>query len=174
MVKKSKTSLPFLFINIDSVCSVSLNKLREDFRSGIVTAAEVVQKIVETENDATNVITTEAIRREVLKDILKTTQSLGFIMNGKPILLPDGNVKLNMRRPGGENCTFLIDISGGLQYNFDGYQGKACRKDIESMKKTLDEVYGIHLSSERVIWENPDEIGKSTINDPDSIAGSHP
>ena len=85
--------------------------------------------------------------------------------------MDDGNVKINLRRPGGEECTFIINTKGGMKYSFDGYKGMACKKDIDSVKKQLNDVYGVHFSNERVIWQNPDEIGKNAVNNPDSMKG---
>ncbi len=151
----------------------SLGKLKEDFRAGIITAEQVTSKVIETQDAVTETLTTEALRRETLKAIVAITTKLGFIMNGKPKLLNDGNVRISLRRPGGEECTFLVSAEGGMKYTFDGYQGMACKKDIGALKKQLSDVYGVHFSNERVIWQNPDEIGKSSVNNSESIKGEH-
>ena len=43
-------------------------------------------------------------------------------------------------------------------YKFDRYQGSACKKDIATVLPRLQSVYGIQLSNDRVLWENPDDM----------------
>ena len=49
---------------------------------------------------------------------------------------------------------------------FDGYKGQQCRTDLEKVMRQLQSIYGIELSEDRVIWENPDRL--STIACPSS------
>ena len=44
-----------------------------------------------------------------------------------------------------------------------------CLKDIEKFNVDLKNIYSVKLSDERVIWTNPDEIGK----DADKLPTSH-
>jgi hypothetical protein len=46
------------------------------------------------------------------------------------------------------------------------YEGATCKKDIDSFLPKLEQVYGIKLSNERVIWENPDKISKDARQSP--------
>ena len=52
-----------------------------------------------------------------------------------------------------------------MRYSFENYAGTACRKDCAQVEAMLREAYGVVLSNERVIWENPDEVGKDTFRD---------
>ena len=51
------------------------------------------------------------------------------------------------------------------RYAFENYVGTACRKDSAQVEAMLREAYGVVLSNERVVWENPDEVGKDTFRD---------
>ena len=35
-----------------------------------------------------------------------------------------------------------------------------CLKDIQKFNVDLENIYSVKLSNERVLWSNPDEIGK--------------
>ena len=47
---------------------------------------------------------------------------------------------------------------GKFVYDFHGYEGQACQKDIEPFMSDLEEVYGIHVTKQQEIWSNPDKI----------------
>jgi len=53
-----------------------------------------------------------------------------------------------------------------MEYSFEKYEGATCKKDIDSFLPKLEQVYGIKLSNERVIWENPDKISKDARQSP--------
>ena len=58
----------------------------------------------------------------------------------------------------GERATFKIFLDGKFIYDFRGYEGQACQKDIEPFMTALEEVYGIHVTERQEIWSNPDKI----------------
>ena len=52
------------------------------------------------------------------------------------------------------NCSF----DGTLQCEFDGYRGSDCEADIGAVLPRIEDVYGVKLDEERVIWRNPDDV----------------
>ena len=104
--------------------------------------------------------TDEKLRRETLRAAVETLKRNGFVFPSGPKLLDDGFVRLNARRPGGEECTFLVSVDGAMRYEFAGYRGMSCKKDIDAVFGRLRDVYGVKFSDERVLRQNPDEIGR--------------
>ena len=118
---------------------------------------------------ATQEIVGEKIRQKSLKIILKAVQERGFIVDKK-------NIKINREtnevivvalKASGERAQFRIYLDGKFIYNFRGYEGQACQKDIEPFMKALEDVYGMEVSKRTEIWKNPDKISSmkyQTIN----------
>ena len=46
-------------------------------------------------------------------------------------------------------------------YKFDHYEGMQCKDDIDKVLPLLRDIYGVDLSEERVLWQNPERISKS-------------
>jgi len=110
----------------------------------------------------------ETYRRESITAIAGTLNNLGFIVS-KPRLINEGEkdiVLIKAQRPAGQECTFKVTKDGSMEYSFEKYEGATCKKDIDSFLPKLEQVYGIKLSNERVIWENPDKISKDARQSP--------
>ena len=118
------------------------------------TELESAEKVMVT------VATDEKLRRETLRATIETLKRNGFVFPSGPKLQADGFVRLNARRPGGEACTFLVSVDGAMRYEFAGYRGMSCKKDIDAVFGRLRDVYGVKFSDERVLRQNPDEIGR--------------
>ena len=82
-------------------------------------------------------------------------------------------MRLNARRPGGEECTFLVSVDGAMRYDFAGYRGMSCKKDIDAVFGRLRDVYGVKFSDERVLRRNPDEIGREAKPMDDNMKGNN-
>ena len=118
---------------------------------------------------ATQEIVGEKIRQKSLKIILKAVQERGFIVDKK-------NIKINREtnevivvalKASGEKAQFRIYLDGKFIYDFRGYEGQACQKDIGPFMKALEDVYGMEVSNRTEIWKNPDKISSmkyQTIN----------
>ena len=129
--------------------------------------AETVDKIIgagkpiaEIREAATTEIVGEKIRQKSMKLIVKAITERGFIVDKK-------NIKINREtnegtmvalKASGERATFKIFLDGKFIYDFRGYEGQACQKDIEPFMTALEEVYGIHVTERQEIWSNPDKI----------------
>ena len=58
----------------------------------------------------------------------------------------------------GEKAEFRVFLDGKFIYDFRGYEGQVCQKDIQPFLNDLEEVYGLHVTKTHEIWSNPDKI----------------
>ena len=118
------------------------------------------------ESDALNAAISEETRREAVKSIYLTLKAQGFDVSSPVIVETDGgkSVKLTASRPSGKRAICLVDESGKIRYRFDKYEGMSCVSDIEQFNATLQSVYSVKLSDERVLWENPMRINSDAVN----------
>lgn len=121
------------------------------------TAQEQIQTL---QNAATNEIIGEKVRKKSLKIIMQAIEARGFVVDKKNIrILRDTNeVVLVALKASGEKAEFRVFLDGRFIYDFHGYQGQACQKDIEPFIQDLEDVYGIHIKSQQEIWSNPDKV----------------
>lgn len=129
--------------------------------------AETVDKIVgagkpiaEIREAATTEIVGEKVRQKSMKLIMKAITERGFIVDKKNIKInrETNEVTMVALKASGERATFKIFLDGKFIYDFRGYEGQACQKDIEPFMTALEEVYGIHVTERQEIWSNPDKI----------------
>lgn len=147
------------------------NELRSEMKNaGVV--EEVIQEVMSTtavnaqaeiqniREKATNEIIGEAVRKETVKLISKAIKARGF-------LIPKGGIKLQRdknqvviqaKKPSGETAEFLVMLDGHFIYKFHGYEGQACKSDIEPFMSDLQKVYGINVLAQEETWSNPDKI----------------
>lgn len=143
-------------------------RLEQGGEASITEAASQLQKHCEAAEKA---VLDERIRKEVVRTVVKSLKDAGFVLEQNPLRHQeqgDDYVKIVAKKPSGKRALCKIKLSGEFIYKFDQYEGKACEKDIAKFRTDLEEVYGIHLSHERVLWENPDKISRSAkpLNDP--------
>jgi Sec-independent protein translocase protein TatA len=120
---------------------------------------EVSRRLVEVTRDLDAVVVDESCRREVVQAVYRALEDAGFVTE-KPRLVRDGSaneVVIRGKRPAGAQAEFKVELSGKLNYKFDHYHGAACKKDIDTVLPRLQSIYGIQLSTERTLWENPDD-----------------
>jgi hypothetical protein len=116
--------------------------------------------IAEIRENATTEIVGEKVRQKSLKIIMDAIQKRGFIVDKKNIKInrEKNEVILVALKASGEKAEFKVYLDGRFIYDFRGYEGQACQKDIEPFMKDLEEVYGIHVTKTQEIWRNPDKI----------------
>lgn len=109
---------------------------------------------------ASDEIVWEKIRQKSLKIIMQAIQARGFVVDKKNIKIKrDTNeVVLVALKASGEKAEFRVFLDGKFIYDFRGYEGQACQKDIEPFMHDLEEVYGVKVTSQQTIWSNPDKI----------------
>lgn len=123
-------------------------------------SAEIAARLVESTRELDDAVVSESCRREVVQAVYRALEDAGFVTERPKIVREDGvdEVVIHGRRPAGAQAVFRVELSGKLNYKFDRYQGSACKKDIATVLPRLQSVYGIQLSNDRVLWENPDDV----------------
>ena len=111
----------------------------------------------------------ETVRRDVVRSLLTTLGNMGFVVE-QPVLEGEnpahGVVKLTGRLPSGRMARFEVNLDGRMAFDFDGYEGRACAKDLETIDKTLQERFSVKLADRQITWKNPDKIAKGARNVP--------
>jgi len=130
--------------------------------SGVQTLAELVTQLSRAVAAADETAVNEQARREVVTAVNQALLDAGFVTEKPRRLRVDGGDEVLLRavRPSGAEAAFRIRLGGVMHYEFDKYEGTACRKDIDQVLPTLQSVYGITLSDRRVVWENPDDLDR--------------
>ena len=120
-----------------------------------------VDKLNQIHGKARAEIVDEKIRKQTLKIIIQALKRRGFVINTKDNLKIDRKsnvVKLLALKPDGRQAEFEISLNGKFMYHFEGYEGQACQKDIQPFMDDLENVYGLKVLKQEVIWSNPDKI----------------
>ena len=96
--------------------------------------------IVEIRENATTEIVGEKVRQKSLKIIMDAVQKRGFIVDKKNIKInrEKNEVILVALKASGEKAEFKVYLDGRFIYDFRGYEGQACQKDIEPFMKDLE------------------------------------
>ena len=142
----------------DTVAEMRAGGVDETTISKIVEGSSSIDEISEAASAA---ITDEKVRKETLKVIIKAIKARGFIVDTRNNLKIDREknvVRLVALKASGQKAEFEIQLSGKFMYRFDGYEGQACKKDIEPFMSDLASIYDINVLHEEVIWDNPDKI----------------
>lgn len=149
---------------LEKINTVNINNSIESIQDEL----DSVQK------EAEEVLINEEVRREAVKSIIKQLKSQGFNIDPNIQLLrnpqddKENFVRICASMPNGKRAVCNLTNKGKIHYVFDHYEGKTCLKDIQKFHIDLESIYSIKLSDERIIWENPDEIGKDADRLPTS------
>lgn len=137
--------------------------------------SEIQEALTKIENSADEEIISEDTRKEAVKSIIKIIRSQGFELSSSDVTIEEKNgesvVRIVGRKANGKHTEFLVSDKGKIRYCFDNYEGKACLKDMQTFKTDLEKIYSIKLKDEKVVWENPDLMGKDAFDLPNSNSG---
>lgn len=142
-----------------------LNELANNLDENIDNEINDIQKEID------QTIIDENIRREAVRAVVKQLKSQGFTVSSNIMLVKnekENYVKLHASMPSGKKAICNLTSDGKLIYKFDGYDGMTCLNDLTKFKVDLERIYSIKLSDEKVLWSNPDEIGKDADKLPTS------
>lgn len=122
----------------------------------------IKRKIEEAATQADSAIADENCRRMVVRSIMDTLEKSGFVVS-KPKRSSGevDEVVILARKPAGAEAAFRVSADGSMIYKFDHYEGMQCKDDIDKVLPLLRDIYGVDLSDERVLWQNPERISKS-------------
>lgn len=105
----------------------------------------------------------ESVRKAVVASLLTTLREQGFQVE-KPQLFagkePGGQVTLVGHLPSGRRARFDVYLDGRLGFDLDGYEGRACARELESVEQTLRTRFRIQLGPPQITWKNPDKISQ--------------
>lgn len=166
-----KAGLKLMNENYESRFEKESKKIREELEASKI-SADIIEKVMEVpagnvkdrlsaiREKATAEVVGEKIRQKSLRIIIKAIQERGFIIDKSNIKIKrDTNeVILIAQKASGEKAEFRVFMDGKFIYDFHGYEGQACQKDILPFLKDLEEVYGVHITKSQEIWSNPDKI----------------
>ena len=145
-------ALETLIAGLDALASTSSGKTRVD---------DIRQRVEELSTAAEQTAVDEECRRIVVRSIMESLQKTGFVV-AKPKMHRDeiDEVVIRARKPSGPEASFRVQADGSMIYKFDHYEGMECKNDIDKVLPLLRDVYGVDLSDERVLWQNPDKISR--------------
>ena len=142
----------------------------EDLKKTTASSEEIIRKIEEVQRQVDDVLISEDVRREAVKAIYKQLKSQNFTVETPQLIKTDDEdfVRIIAKMPSGKRAGCKLTNKGKIIYKFDKYEGMTCLKDIEKFNVDLKNIYSVKLSNERVIWSNPDKIGKDADKLPTS------
>lgn len=147
------------------------SRIREDLKAARIEVSTIEkltktsvgtakEQIAEMQAAATTEIIGEKVRQKSLKIIMQAIKARGFVVdkNNVKIKRDTNEVIMIAQKASGEKAEFKVFLDGKFIYEFHGYEGQACQKDIGPFMKDLEEVYGVHVTKQTEIWSNPDKI----------------
>ena len=102
----------------------------------------------------------ENARRHIASSLVTTMREMEFTMDKTRV--NDGNVVIRGRMASGRSAVFNIDISGRMEFDFDGYPGKECEQSLDQMIERLRDEFEVDSSIIQRDWKNPDRISKGS------------
>ncbi|MBU1737097.1 MAG: hypothetical protein KKG35_03075 [Proteobacteria bacterium] len=150
--------------NPKALCAMleSLESVRRQI-NGSSSLEDIKSKIAEATKAVDTAVADEDCRRMVVRSIMDSLEKSGFMVS-KP-KRSDGDVDevvILARKPAGAEAAFRVTADGSMIYKFDHYEGMQCKDDIDKVLPLLKDIYGVDLSEERVLWQNPVKISKSS------------
>jgi len=122
-------------------------------------AREMKQAVVSVDE----AVVDERCRKATVKAILASLAKAGFVTDTPRREKGEKDeVVVIARKPAGQQAVFRVTVAGAMTYRFDHYEGMKCKDDIDKVLPLLQQIYGVRLSNENVLWRNnPDRISKS-------------
>lgn len=133
--------------------------LLQQARSALQQPSNLSQQFKDLAQQADQAMVDEQVRREMVKAVFQSLKQAGFSVLAPKRMKDEQEdvVVIQAKRPSGNQARFKIELDGKVRYEFDNYKGQACKEDMQQVLPHLADVYGVNLSDERVIWENPDD-----------------
>jgi hypothetical protein len=102
----------------------------------------------------------ENARRHIVTSLYRTMQEMEFTMD-KP-RTNQGTVTIRGKMPSGRSAIFNVDISGRMEFDFDGYPGSECEQSLDQMIDRLRDEFEVDSTIVQRDWKNPDRISKGS------------
>jgi len=133
-------------------------KVNADGLNESCSVADIIQK---TNQEAHDNAVDKAVRNRVLTAIIKIIKEQGFIVKKENVEECGDHAKISAVKPNGEQANFVVHMDGKFIYKFHDYEGLSCEKDIGNFEEKFESIYGIKLDDKKIIWSNPDRLGKT-------------
>ena len=134
-------------------------------------AADVLVKVAEIDKASDDLMVEEDIQKEVARDICQSILGMNFQL-AQP-MISEGIVYITAYTPEGNQVDITIDMDGQGTYDFHGYRGMICQKDIAAFKKSMEEIYLTKIIEKQQLWENPEKLEMSVNEMPISERGNN-
>lgn len=121
-------------------------------------AANAAAKAWELAGSALDASLAEKARKEAVRGLIATLKGMGFVVPGPRLV--EGRVVLAGRLASGRLARFEVAVDGEMEFDLDGYEGRACAEDMEKVETTLRDKFGVQLGPPQVVWKNPDRRSK--------------
>lgn len=146
---------------------------REDFAAAKKAALRGQQQVHKAEQIRQKQKEQEEVRREVVRGLRQVLGKMNFTVEPPHFGQNNesGKVVLNGILPSGKTARFVISLDGQTNYDFDGYQNRACKKDFEKIRRELEQLCRAKASDVEIHWkdEEPIQIGKTALDLPDNL-----
>ena len=133
-------------------------------------AADILAKAAEIDKASDDLMVEEDVQKEVARDICQSILGMNFQL-AQP-MISEGIVYITAYTPEGNQVDITIDMNGQGTYDFHGYRGMICQKDIAAFKKTMEEIYLTKVIEKQQLWENPEKLEMSVDEMPRSERGN--
>lgn len=124
-------------------------------------AAEKMKQVNEQLDGCRQAALDESVRKAVVSSLLATLRDQGFQVENPRLFSgsePGGHVTLVGQLPSGRRAQFNVYLDGRLGFDLDGYEGRACAKDLDRVEQTLASRFRIQLGPPQITWKNPDKL----------------
>jgi hypothetical protein len=131
-----------------------------------IAACKDVEKLLQQADKAA---LEEDTRREVVRGLLVTLKNMGFVVEGPQVQADGadaGMVTLVGRLPSGRMARFDVQLDGHLKFDFNGYEGRTCGKQLDEVTRALERQFALKAGPVQVTWKNPDKISKGALDLP--------
>lgn len=126
-------------------------------------AAERMKQVNDQLDSSRHAALDESVRKAVVSSLLATLRDQGFQVESPRLFSgsePGGQVTLVGQLPSGRRALFNVFLDGRLGFDLDGYEGRACAKDLERVEQTLASRFRIQLGPPQITWKNPDKLSQ--------------
>lgn len=102
----------------------------------------------------------EEVRRTVVAGLLRALRRLDFVVSKPRLVAGQGerHVRLEGMLPSGKQAVFRVALDGELHFDFDGYEGRACKDTLDLVTDELRERCLVEVGPHQITWKNPDRL----------------
>jgi len=133
---------------------------REDFAAAKKAALEGQQQVRKAEQIRQQQQEQEEVRREVVRGLRQVLGKMNFKVE-RPHFGQDnesGNVILKGTLPSGKSARFVISQDGMTGFDFNGYEGRICKKDLRKIQSEFEKLCQAETKDLEIHWKDEEPI----------------